>query len=148
MSVSVKNTDSKAFPFTIGWHPYFSSENLFDSSMNFNSLQKIVIGERNITTGVEDIEPFETMPIKDKQLDDCWVLNSNTVKFNTPEYTLIIDASSKTTYLQAYTPPKPNTIAIEPTTGVSDSFNNKIGLEILNADETYAVTWNLKIDNN
>ncbi|GAA4950875.1 aldose 1-epimerase [Algibacter agarivorans] len=148
LSVSVKNTDSKGFPFTIGWHPYFTSDDLFGSSMSFDSQQKLIIGERNITTGIKDIEPIETLQIKNKQLDDCWILNSNTVKFNTPKYNLIIDTSSKNNYLQAYTPPKPNTIAIEPTTGVSDSFNNKIGLEVLNANETYSVTWNLKINNN
>ena len=68
------------------------------------------------------------------------------MQFNTPKYQLIISASSENTFLQAYTPPKLNSIAIEPTTGVSDSFNNKIGLQILNANESYDVTWNLKIN--
>jgi len=36
-----------------------------------------------------------------------------------------------------YTPPKLNTIAIEPTTGVSNSFNNKIGLNTLKANDTF-----------
>ncbi|NMH88823.1 aldose 1-epimerase [Flavivirga algicola] len=145
LNVSVKNTDSKAFPFTLGWHPYFLSDNLFNSSLNFNSTKKIVLGERNITTGIEDFELKEAFNIEDKQLDDCWVLDSNEVTFNTPKYQLIIGSSAENNYLQAYTPPKSNTIAIEPTTGVSDSFNNNIGLEVLDANNTYNINWSLKI---
>ena len=145
--VSVKNTDSEAFPYTIGWHPYFVSEDLQKSTLSFNSNQKLIIGDRNITTGIEEIKVEENFDIEDKQLDDCWILNSNQVKFNTPKFQLIIDSSAKNNFLQAYTPPKLNTIAIEPTTGVSDSFNNKIGLEILNPDEIYKVKWGLKIIN-
>lgn len=145
--VSVKNTDSEAFPYTIGWHPYFLSDNLQKSALNFDSNQKLIIGERNITTGIETIKIPENLEIKDKQLDDCWLLNSNNIEFNTPKYQLIIDSSEKNNFLQAYTPNKLNTIAIEPTTGVSDSFNNKIGLEILNPDEFYTIKWNLKIIN-
>ncbi|WP_346882078.1 aldose 1-epimerase [uncultured Algibacter sp.] len=147
LKVSVKNTDQKAFPFTLGWHPYFVSENLYDSDLIFDSTQKLIIGDRNITTGIKDIDPIEVFNIKDKQLDDCWVLNANKVTFNTPKYQLHIDASAKNNFLQAYTPPKANTIAIEPTTGVSNSYNNKIGLEVLKANTSYQITWNLKINN-
>jgi len=35
LNVRVINTDTKTFPFTIGWHPYFSSDNLHDSSVKF-----------------------------------------------------------------------------------------------------------------
>ena len=34
-------------------------------------------------------------------------------------------------------------IAIEPMTGISDSFNNKKGLQILQPNEGYEVRWNL-----
>lgn len=148
LAVSIKNTDSEAFPYTIGWHPYFLSDNLQKSNLSFDSNQKLIIGERNIATGIEEIKVQENLEIKDKKLDDCWALNSNKIKFNTPKYQLIIDSSAKNNFLQLYTPPKLNTIAIEPTTGVSDSFNNKIGLEILNPDEIYTIKWDLKIINN
>ncbi|WP_170179826.1 aldose 1-epimerase [Flavivirga rizhaonensis] len=145
LGVSVKNTDSKAFPFTLGWHPYFLSDDLFNSSLEFNSSKKIVLGERNITTGIENFELKDVLTIEDKQLDDCWVLDSNKVTFNTPKYKLIIESSAENNFLQAYTPPKLNTIAIEPTTGVSDSFNNKIGLEVLDPNDIYNINWSLKI---
>ncbi len=146
LQVLVKNTDSKNFPFTLGWHPYFVSDHLFDSTLNFNSTKKLIIGERNITTGIEDILPVKDFKIQDKKLDDCWILESNNALFKTPNYNLTITSSAKNNFLQAYTPPKKNTIAIEPTTGVSNSFNNNIGLEILKANETHTVTWQLSIN--
>ena len=145
LNVSVINTDSKPFPYTLGWHPYFMSDNLKASSLIFESAKKLLIGERNITTGVKDIEPIDKFNIEDKQLDDCWILDDNAIQFLTPKYLLTIGASGNNNFLQVYTPPKENAIAIEPTTGVSDSFNNKIGLETLQANKTKSISWSLKI---
>jgi len=64
----------------------------------------------------------------------------------TPGYILELKSSEKDSYLQLYTPPHKNTIAIEPTTGVSNSFNNGIGLKTLQPNETYTISWNLKIN--
>lgn len=148
LKLTVTNTNSKTFPFTVGWHPYFISDNLYDSALRFECNEKLIIGDRNITTGIENIDTVDTFQIKDQQLDDCWILKTNTVVFNTPKYDLTIGSSVDTNFLQAYTPPRLNTIAIEPTTGVSDSFNNKIGLQELKAKESYNITWDLKITNN
>jgi len=146
LKMDVENTSDKAFPFTLGWHPYFYSSNLYNSSISFQSDKKIIIGERNIGTGVEPIKPVKGFYMENKKLDDCWVLNGTKIQFTTPDYDLLMSSSGKNNYLQIYTPPKENTIAIEPTTGVSDSFNNKIGLEILNAGATYSIEWNLKLN--
>ncbi|MFB9057427.1 aldose 1-epimerase [Mariniflexile ostreae] len=147
LKVSVTNTDTKAFPFTLGWHPYFSSSDLYNSTVDFNSHQKVILGDRNITTGIEPISPVDMFEVKDQQLDDCYILDADTIVFKTPDYDLQIKATSKDNFLQMYTPPKENTIAIEPTTGVSDSFNNQIGLQVLKPDERYSLTWALKIIN-
>jgi len=146
LNVKITNTDSKTFPFTLGWHPYFLSSNLYDSHVDFNSDKKIVFDERNITTGVNDFEKNGNFEILDKFLDDCFVLNSREIIFNTPKYNLELSSSEKDSFLQLYTPPHKNTIAIEPTTGVSDSFNNGIGLKTLQPNETYTIGWNLKIN--
>lgn len=145
INVSILNTDTKAFPFTLGWHPYFLSSDLFNSSLSFNSNKKVVFDDRMITSDIKtnpDDTPFK---IKNKQLDDCWVLERNDIVFSTPDYKLALNSSEKDSFLQVYTPPKANTIAIEPTTGISDSFNNKIGLKTLNPKESYNVTWQLLI---
>ncbi|WP_400077440.1 aldose 1-epimerase [Winogradskyella sp. R77965] len=146
LNVFVKNTDSKPFPFTIGWHPYFMSKNLYNSKVKFDCSKKVILGDRLITTGTEDYPHNESIQIEDKQLDDCFILDSNKIHFLTPEYDLEMTSSSKDTFLQLYTPPKKNTIAIEPTTGISDSFNNTIGLQILEPGNTYTIDWTIKLN--
>ena len=47
-----------------------------------------------------------------------------------------------------YTPPGFSIIAIEPMTGISNSFNNKIGLQVLQPSESYSLSWNVKFKNN
>ena len=145
LHITVKNTSAEAFPFTLGWHPYFYSENLYESEICMDSTQKLVMGERNITTGVNETNTKKPLKIEDRQLDDCWILDHDEVLFRTPKYNLQFNASGNNNFLQVYTPPKANTIAVEQTTGVSDSFNNKIGLEVLRPNEVHAIEWQIKI---
>lgn len=147
LGVSVMNTSTKAFPFTLGWHPYFYSSDLYNSSVVFDSAKKLILDDRNITIGEEEIDNVGVFEVRDKQLDDCYILNSGIVLFKTPDFDLLMQSSSKEHFLQMYTPPKPNTIAIEPTTGVSDSFNNNIGLQILNPNERYGLNWSVEVIN-
>lgn len=148
LKVEVKNTDSKTFPFTLGWHPYFLSSDLYKSSLIFDSKRKLKLDNRNITESIISNKQFGTFKVKDQFLDDCFILDSGEVLFNTPKYIITLKSSEENAFLQLYTPPHKNTMAIEPTTGVSDSFNNGIGLKTLRPDETYSIHWNLKIDNN
>ncbi|WP_372752486.1 aldose 1-epimerase [Mariniflexile sp.] len=145
INVLVTNTDSKTFPFTLGWHPYFSTSNLFESTLNFDCDTQFTLDERCITTGTKTIKNIPVFEVKDKNLDDCFILNSNKTQFNTPDFALQISASSNENFLQLYTPPKVNVIAIEPTTGVSDSFNNKVGLQLLKPNHNYKVNWQVKL---
>ncbi|WP_203256825.1 aldose 1-epimerase [Hyunsoonleella ulvae] len=145
VKITIENTDTKVFPFTVGWHPYFTSSNLYESHVSFDSTEKITLGDRNITTGTESINNNDTIQIKDSFFDDCWILNSDNVVFKTPDYNLKFNATGNNNFVQLYTPPRQNTIAIEPTTGVSDSFNNKIGLNTLEPGKTYSITWSIKI---
>ncbi|WP_159017713.1 aldose 1-epimerase [Algibacter sp. L3A6] len=146
LNVEVKNTDSETFPFTLGWHPYFLSSNLSESLLSFESTKKMVFSDRMITTETTNNPDPSEMLLKDKQLDDCWELDKTKIEFATPNYNLSINSSEENCFLQAYTPPLVNVIAIEPTTGVSDSFNNKIGLKTLAPNATYQLDWNLKLN--
>lgn len=148
LSIKIKNTDAKTFPFTLGWHPYFLSDDISKSALSFKSDQKIEFDESLITKKVIDHKTEEEFKIEDKQLDDCFILNSDIVGFKTPSYQIEITTDQIENYLQLYTPKGFSIIAIEPMTGVSNSFNNKIGLQVLNPNESYSVTWNVKFNNN
>lgn len=148
LNVEIKNTDSKKFPFTVGWHPYFYSKDLVNSYITFKSNRKIELDEQNIAIGSSYFDNNNSFKIGDQFLDDCFKLQSKTVLFLTPSYKLQLKTSEEDSFLQLYTPPLKNSIAIEPTTGVSNSFNNAIGVKVLHPNESYNINWNLKIEDN
>ncbi len=139
LEITVLNTGENKFPFTLGWHPYFKTSDLNQSALCFSSTQKLVTDARNITTGVVSCDLKVPYDLKGVALDDTYILQTPVVEFITPEYDLKLTVSEAETYLQLYTPPTVNAIAIEPMTGVSNSFNNKIGLKELHPKETFQI---------
>jgi len=147
LKVNVLNTSNKSFPFTIGWHPYFTSSDLYKSILKFDSDTKVLFDKGLITLDTEMYTSNSEIKIEDEKLDDCYFLNSNTVEFKTPNYTLNLNSDSDNSFLQVYTPPKENVIAIEPTTGISNSFNNKIGLKTIVPNQEFSIAWQLQVTN-
>ena len=140
--VKIENTGTNSFPFTLGWHPYFVSKDLYHSSLSFKSNKKIEFDKNLITKGIIKASAEELkIKIQNKQLDDCFILNSNTIKFTTPTYQIQIATDQIENYLQIYTPKNSSIIAIEPMTGISNSFNNKIGLQTLEPHNKYELKW-------
>ena len=127
LKTNIINIDEKKFPFTLGWHPYFNSIDLEMSEIEFSSTKKIKSNKNNISVGVEPFDSEMPLSLSKKLFDDAFILEQPEVKFFTPEYDLVLTSSEKENFLQLYTPMNTNAIAIEPMTGISDSFNNKIG---------------------
>jgi aldose 1-epimerase len=146
LSVAVKNTDVNPFPFTLGWHPYFFTDGLSKSVLKFKSDKKIKFDENLIPQKVIDEKTEKEFKIENKQLDDSFILNTDTVEFTTPNYQIEISTNQLENYLQLYTPKDLPLIAIEPMTGVSNSFNNKIGLQTLAPNQSYSILWNVKLN--
>jgi len=120
---------------------------LFNSTLKFDSDKRVLLDKDLITENTEKYNSESKLKIENKKLDYCYFLKSNVVEFNTPKYKLAVHSSSDTGFLQVYTPPIENVIAIEPTTGISNSFNNKIGLQTLSPKEEYDISWKLVITN-
>ena len=76
-----------------------------------------------------------------------FIYQQKKIKFKTPRYHLALKTTAKNNYLQIYTPDNANAIAIEPLTGISNSFNNKEGLQVLEPNAAFSTTWKLKIIN-
>ena len=87
--------------------------------------------------------PFQLKGVK---LDTGYPLKTNEIQFSTPEYNMNIRSTSKENFLQLYTPDRQNVVAIEPMTGATDNFNNKIGLQTLQPNETYHIKWSIAIE--
>ncbi|MGC1633755.1 MAG: aldose 1-epimerase [Gelidibacter sp.] len=147
LSVEIINEDDKTFPFTIGWHPYFVSKNLDESSIDFDSNTQYLFDQQQTISGTTPLAVEMPYSLKGVKLDDGYPLQNNTIAFLTPEYRLTMTSTSQQNYLQLYTPNTPNVIAIEPMTGAADSFNNKLGLQKLNPKDRYIVKWNITFEN-
>lgn len=144
LQVEVKNTGSEAFPFTLGWHPYFYCDDVEKSFLSFTSHKVILMNDKNIALGVSEHPVENPYSLKNKQLDDCFVLNGREVEFFTPHYKFELQGYPKSNYLQLYTPLNEQRIAIEPMTGISDSFNHKKGLQVVKPGKSKKETWQIK----
>ena len=145
LKINVINLDDKKLPFTVGWHPYFKSVDLDKSKIQFDCIKKIKCNKNNIALGFEPFNSKMPLSLRKRRFDDAFVLENPYVKFFTPEYDLVLKSSEKESFLQLYTPMNTNAIAIEPMTGVSDSFNNKIGLKKLSPGQSYSIEWQVSI---
>ena len=145
IAIKVTNLDTTPFPFTLGWHPYFYTEHLAESVVKFNSHQQVAFDEKLITKELVLFTNEGDFAIENKQLDDCFVMNDAIIEFETNEYQVTITSDAAQNYLQMFTPPHRMLIAIEPMTGISNSFNNGIGLQVLAPAKTYEINWHLSI---
>ena len=145
IAIKVTNLDTTPFPFTLGWHPYFYTEHLAESVVKFNSHQQVAFDEKFITKELVLFTNEGDFAIENKQLDDCFVMNDAVIEFETNEYQVTITSDAAQNYLQMFTPPHRMLIAIEPMTGISNSFNNGIGLQVLAPAKTYEINWHLSI---
>lgn len=141
LKISIKNDDTKSFPFVLGWHPYFNCDDFKNSYLSFKSDKKVIFDNNLITKDIIESKNKERFELENKQLDDCFVLNSDVVQFSTPKYKLKLSSTANENFLQLYTPKDLPLIAIEPMTGISNSFNNKIGLQELDANKSHNITW-------
>jgi len=145
LEIKVQNLDKMAFPFCLGWHPYFCSSNLSHSSFSVNSSKKTTFDAHLIAVGEEAYSGPDEIVIGSESFDDCFVLNDNKVGFKTPDYELSIQTSSKENYVQVYTLNEGNVVAIEPLTAAPNSFNNNKGLQFLEPSKGYSVSWNITL---
>ncbi|MBP2830875.1 aldose 1-epimerase [Aquimarina sp. U1-2] len=145
LAVSATNTDKKSFPFSMGWHPYFVSKNLYESYLIFNSSSQYTYDHQKIINGSYYANLPMPFQVEDHQLDQGFTLEESEVQFLTPEYNLTLSATKDNQFLQVYTPPQGNTIAIEPMTGAPNNFNTKTGLQMLVPKATYTTEWCIAI---
>ena len=142
----VTNKSTKTMPFGIGWHPYFKAKNLHKSILNFEAENQFALNEKMI--------PLHEVPLKINTptemdaifLDDCFVTQKSETTFKTDAYSIEMKFSSKppNSFLQVYTPPTRDCIAIEPMTCAPNSFNNKKGLLLLEPEKNYV--WTVEMD--
>jgi len=153
------NNHSSAIPFSDGWHPYFKMGESIDSAiLSFTTNKQLAFSEDLLPTGdiIEDNRFIEGQKMEAVFLDNCYLLDNNEgthqiCTLKNDEVTLSITPDKHYPYLQIYTPPHRKSIAIENLTSAPDSFNNGIGLIIIEprhtieCSTTYTLTANTSL---
>jgi aldose 1-epimerase len=154
LQTTITNTDTVAIPMQDGWHPYFTfGGSINDLELQFATDAMLEFDEGLIPTG--KLLPYNTFnsskKIGDAFFDNCF---TNTAIANTPvcmltdmqqKIRLEIYAEQNYPYLQLYTPPHRNSIAIENLSGAPDGFNNGMGMAILQPGESLVCSTAYKI---
>lgn len=145
LAVEVMNTDEVSFPFSIGWHPYFTSDNRALSILEIDADKEVVHDDNMVPIAIAENSLPKRILISEQRFDHCFVMNAPEVKYTTPSHTLEVSSSYPNSYFQVYTPEKSNNIAIEPVTAPANSFNNHIGLQTLAPDEVFHIQWQIRV---
>ncbi len=145
----ISNKSGRAIPVADGWHPYFRlGGNIDDWFLYFNAESMLEFDEKLIPTG--RLLPYDQFALSRKigttVLDNCFLLRK---KDSEPACELFNPASKikisfhpgdAYPYLQIYTPPHRQSIAIENLSGAPDCFNNKMGLSLLQPGHSQSFT--------
>ena len=142
ISTEIINRNKGLIPMQDGWHPYFTlGGKIDDLQLAFKSKEKIIFDDGLVPTGEKiPYHEFDSLQkIGDTFLDNCFSLNfTDPIAFGyqplcvlrdpVQQIQLEIFPDKSYPYLQIYTPPQRNSIAIENLSAVPDAFNNGIGL--------------------
>ena len=145
LNIDVKNLGEESFPFGLGWHPYFKSDDLSNSFLSFSSEEQLVCDENQIPKSAKKNTLPQTFKLESRFFDDTFILLDKEVTFKTDSYDLdMIFSKTSKAFLQIFTPLDRNSIAIEPMSCSPNVFNNDNGLKTLQAGESY--TWQVGLN--
>ena len=142
IKTEVKNVGKSQAPVGHGWHPYFSGSGNIDAcKLKLPSKHCLEVDSTLIPTG--QFLPFDDFNdsrlLSGTQLDTCLEINPylGSIQFENPMEGFIIGIETNGyDYLQVYTPPGRDCIAIEPQSCAPDAFNNRLGLIELKPEES------------
>lgn len=154
LTTAIHNRSGSLIPVADGWHPYFRiGETINDLMLAFHASAILDYDEQLIPTGTTTPNSRWSVAerIGDTSLDNGYLLD-----FGQPEplCTLSDPASGISVtlhpdhsypYLQIYTPPHRQSIALENLSAPPDAFNNGIGLVVLEPDHTKTFSTRYKI---
>lgn len=150
----ITNKDKGLIPIQDGWHPYFTLGRKIDElQLEFQSKEMVVFDEALLPTG--ELQPYQEFgslkKIGNTELDNCFTLNFAecqplcVLRDTEKKIQIEIRPDKNYPYLQIYTPPHRDSIAIENLSAAPDAFNNGMGLITLQPGENIIFTTTYKI---
>lgn len=163
ISYSALNTGTKPCPAAFGWHPYFTlSEAPIDElTLSLPARTAILLDETMIPNGRSAVEPAATINLRNRMLDTPFSLEPAAAATTGEPFVETILTASKTgirlivgqetgagklNFLVCYTPPRRDSVAIEPQTASVNAFNSGDGLAILDPGDALDGTMWVRLD--
>jgi aldose 1-epimerase len=154
VQTTITNLDDLPIPICDGWHPYFTLGGKVDDwLLYFGSNALVEFDEKLVPTG--RLLPYDAFQqarqIDNTSFDNCFLLNMHegyaacTLRNGKTGLQLNIFPDASYPYLQLYTPPHRDSIAIENLSAAPDAFNNKMGLLMLQPRHTHTFTVHYQI---
>jgi len=146
IQVNAHNTGTTDMPLGIGWHPYFTFQTIADElQLQLPSCETLDTDQQLIPTGKQEkFTKFKNLTaIGNHDFDTCFQLKNTSEFFETRLYyaakqtTIILEQSENFGYLQVYTPPHRNSIALEPMTCPANAFNSLQNLIVLSPGNSF-----------
>jgi aldose 1-epimerase len=155
----VRNTGHEALPFGEGWHPYFRVGGPIDQAELHMALPTLLVevDDRSIPTRtmIPDDDFSKPVLIGARNLNTCWKFAGPAMR---ADVTLRNPTSGLTLrywqtrgeggydYIQLYTPPARESLAIEPMTCPPDVLNNQLGLILLVPGAEHLLSWGATVE--
>jgi aldose 1-epimerase len=147
------NLGSAAMPYGEGWHPYFSLGAPVDElELRLPMVDSVLVDDLSIPTG--DRVPFadfaQSRVLGDRFIDNCWAVASTDAVATTELYNKKLgcrlaiwqqNGPGLFRYIQAYTPPDRQSIAIEPMTCEPDMLNHHRDLLVVEPQQSLKLEW-------
>jgi aldose 1-epimerase len=152
---TITNDDAISLPIQDGWHPYFGfGGSINELQLEFQSKELVEFDAELIPTG--KLIPYQEFgslkKIGEAEFDTCFTVNFFecqplcVLRDKLQKIQVAIYPDKSYPYLQIYTPPHRNSIAIENLSAAPDVFNNGMGTKVLSPGEaadfttTYTIT--------
>jgi aldose 1-epimerase len=151
---AIHNRSKENIPVADGWHPYFTfGGNIQNLQLQVRSSAMLEYDEALIPTGkmLPSQNWLEPTMIGNTRQDHGYVLDLSMpqplCRLTDPDSGMSIEFHPEKSYpyLQLYTPPHRNSIAIENLSAAPDAFNNGMGLVTLEPDHTRTFSTRYKI---
>jgi len=152
---AIENTGATAFPFGLGWHPFFPRTDA--TLLQFRAASVWLTDATQLPTRRESVPPqwdfSSARPIGDTTLDHCFAGWQPPASVRWPERGLgvSIEADAACGHLVVYVPRGADQLAIEPVTHMTDAFNRAAagkvdtGTRVLAPGETFSCTMRLSV---
>ena len=153
----VANIDQLPIPVGDGWHPYFRiGDRINDLYLCIPTKEEVEVNESMIPNGrSKSFNDFcEFKKIGEREFDTCFKLAEgaeiSTVQLWDQEEDIRLNIWMESgrdnyQYVQVYTPPARDCIAIEPMTCMPDAFNNQKGLIVIPPGGLKSFQWGINL---